>query len=202
MSDSDYPKPVKKGPKWLREAMDGRDKVIKQDKPLPGFGILIDRKPDGSRINAMGLGDGGAPVVYAPFQLVAWSDSLGNPQLLIYPSAIQGDGSGMPDGFTNSTAIGLDCWLGTPQSGTRYLHLRSHSSGGEYTSSEIIDSSLYTLTDADNERSALFASYTYDGTAIVPQNLAYGPADLTICYSYFSSPPVWTLRLSMSGGVL
>jgi hypothetical protein len=54
------PKPIKKGPKWLRDGLKDRDDFAQANMPLQGHNILIDRLKEGSRINADGgSGDGG-----------------------------------------------------------------------------------------------------------------------------------------------
>jgi len=128
-----YPKPIKKGPKWLQKGFEERDKVDKQISPSAGAGITIDQtSPDSSKISTTSEGGGSGAAVYPAFSLYDASDELG------FKIGVDNGfvGSELPSGMTPGATRGSAgaYKLGVSGTGVVYLHVTVNSETGAISS--------------------------------------------------------------------
>jgi len=128
--DGDKIPRAKWGPKKLRKLLDDRDDYAMESRPQAGHGTTIDRKPDGTRINADGGGDG-ASSEPNDFSLYIFNDTL----LGIDNGYVNNI---LPSGMTEGAERGSDAAfvIGVSGSGKAWLHA-TISDGGAVTAVSI-----------------------------------------------------------------
>ena len=186
----------------LKKFFDDLAEAIDARTPLPdGLTVTGDEYPQGLLLRAK------VSAIFAnslpPFQLVKWSTGGTNPEprLRIIAGTLQGAASGRPSGF-NQDPDGIS-WLGVPSEGRRYIYIKALTSGGSYSSSEIIDSPDEDL-DPGSQENAVVQLGTYDYQAgddghFTVQNFGWSPVTLDICPVSYTSPREYSASLLLSG---
>lgn len=172
------PEPLRRGPRWLRAAVNDLRAFALAERPLPGLGLTATETPYGKMLSAVG-GDGIVPVELRPFELVS-APLDGALRIRVVTSSLAG---GSPTGFSpgDDPPFVLDVPAAS-DAGVVAAKITISGSTGLITDREIIIADGSIPADTSTTFHEQLGSYSIDEDDVMTlANSRYGPVQFYRC---------------------
>lgn len=181
------PPPLKRGPKWLQEIINGLITFAVSIQPLESENCAVHDSPVGKQIIPGPPGGSGTAAQYRLFQLVSTTDPAvaapGNKRIRVTRSTIAGE---QPDDWEDSEWNEADDppYLLEPVGASGYVFAHvvvSQTEGGGEVTAATIEIATEMPEESDTDYYIELGTYTFVDNVITCSNSQYGPVNVTIC---------------------